>query len=187
MQPMGGRLDGISPPPDLAHAAPPADNMAGPSRTPPAWSPMQSGNRDWPAGGLPRIGFKRGRSDEEGDGGGGGGGASLVASGLESAAAAGLATGNSAKRRALASRLSQGGGDRRTWRAAATPGVGTRLPALPAPESQQAAVAEESSRAATPRAHAARLNTSAARRILMSLQTVDVVRPWHPSPEKCVV
>ena len=178
MQPMGGRLDRVTPPSATTDAAAPAAAGAGPSASPPAWSPMQAGNRERAAGGLARIGFKRGRSDEEGDGGGGGGGgggASLVAGGLEGAAAAGLAAGNSAKRRALASRLSQG--DRRTWRAGATPGGAARLPALPAPEVRQTAAAEAPSTAATPGAHAARLNSSAARRILMSLQTVDVVRP----------
>ena len=135
---------------------------------------MQSGNRERAAtGAIPRsIGYKRGRSDEEGDAGGG---ASLLASGLDGAAAA---VGNSAKRRALASRLSLG--ERRTWRAGATPHAGARLqPALPAPErppQQTAADDEARGTAATPGAHAAKLNSSAARRILMSLQAVDLVR-----------
>jgi len=166
-------MDSVSPPsapPDAATAA----DAAGPSSTSsPAWSPMQSGNRDRAASGAqPRIGLKRGRSDEEGDGSGGG--ASLLASGLGDPAAA---VGNSAKRRALASRLSQG--ERRTWRAGATPHAGARLlPALPAPERapQQAATDAAGGSAVTPGAHAAKLNSSAARRIVMSLQSVDLVR-----------
>jgi len=166
-------MHGVSPPSAPQDAATPAD-AAGPSSTsPPAWSPMQSGNRDRAASGTqPRIGFKRGRSDEEGDGGGGGG-ASLLASGLGDLAAA---VGNSAKRRALASRLSMG--ERRTWRAGATPHAGARLlPALPAPErAPQNAATDAAGGSATPGAHAAKLNSSAARRILMSLQSVDLVR-----------
>ena len=146
---------------------------AAPRRLPGA--PCRSGNRDRAASGAqPRIGFKRGRSDEEGDGEGSGGGASLLASGLGDPAAM---VGNSAKRRALASRLSHG--ERRTWRAGATPHAGARmLPALPGPERapQQAASDAAGGSAGTPGAHAAKLNSSAARRILMSLQSVDLVR-----------
>ena len=135
MMPLGGRTDDVNLPSATADAAP--RDAEGPSTTsPPAWSPMQSGNRDRAAtGALPRIGLKRGRSDEEGNDRGGGG-ASLLSSGLDDAAAA--SHGNTAKRRALASRLSMG--ERRTWRAGSTPHAGARLlPAPPAPEPPVAA------------------------------------------------
>lgn len=101
----------------------------------------------------PRTGSKRGRAEEEADSR-----PSLVGSGLGS----GAGNANSTKRQAR-SRL--GVGDRRTWRAGLTPAPVPRLPAPPAPAAEKGAGA-----------CVAQMSSLAARRILISLETVDRVR-----------
>ena len=108
----------------------------------------------------PRTGSKRGREEEEADSG-----PSLVGSGLGS----GAGNANSTKRQAR-SRL--GVGDRRTWRAGLTPAPAPRLSAPPAPAAEEGAGAS-----------VARMSSLAARRILISLETVDRVRPQNLDPQ----
>lgn len=134
-----------------------------------AWSPMRSS----PTSAVtPHTGSKRARVEE----GGNESAASLVGSGLGATPRDAPA---SAKRQAL-SRL--GAGDRRTWRAGLTPHPASRLPAPSLLGGSEAgpsggAIADDGG------ASEAQLSSLAARRILISLETVQ--RVWSRDLDPC--
>lgn len=173
MQPMGGRRDIAAEVPaqqaPLPSASPPQASVEPPAVRALAWSPMRSTPTS--AGSTPRTGFKRARVEE----GGNESAASLVGSGLGATPRDAPA---SAKRQAL-SRL--GAGDRRTWRAGLTPHPASRLPAPSLFGGSEAgpsggAIVDDAE------ASAAQLSSLAARRILISLETVQRVRSRDLDP-----